>query len=105
MSSPVVAPGGSGNSARRGSGRAHILALVAIVCVVVLIDSEVLAFGISSIAAVFDMLHLPTVAAYAAMAALGLLTLWLSVALARRVWHVEHALDAARQGRNLPLGC
>lgn len=94
MLSPIAAPGGSGTRARRGGARAHILALVAIVSVVGLIDSEILAVGVPGIEAGFDLLHLPAAVVYAAI---GLLLLWLSAALARQIWRVEHALDAARR--------
>ena len=97
MSSPVVAPSGSGTPARRPSARARILALVAIVSIVVLIDSEIFAYGIPGIAAGFDLLHLPAIFTKVAVGVLVLLTLWLSVWMARKIWRVEHELDATQR--------
>jgi len=106
MSSPVVAPSGSGNPARRTNARADILAVVAIVSVVLLVDTELVAYGVPGIVAGFDILHLPMAFTYAAIGVLGLLSLWLTVWLARQIWRVEHALDAARHGSpETPTAC
>lgn len=106
MSSPVVAPERSGTPARRSGARAKILALVAVVSVVALIDSEILAYGIPGIIAGFDLLRLPVLFTYVAIGALCLATLWLTVWLVRTVWRVEQELDAARRmPRELPPAC
>lgn len=90
------APGGSGASARRNSAQTHILAIVAIVSVIALIDSEIAAYGVSGIVAAADMLGLPMTVAYGAIGVLGFLVLWFSGAMGRHIWRVEHQLDAAQ---------
>jgi hypothetical protein len=102
MSTPVVPPEGGGRPARQRRAGAQILAVIAAVSIVALIDSEIFAYGIPGIRAGSDLLHLPTVASNIAIGALALLTLWLSFLLARRVWRVERALDAAGE---TPTGC
>jgi hypothetical protein len=77
------------------SPRAALFAVIAVVSVLLLIDSELLAYGVPGIVAGFELLHLPTVLTYAAIGALVLLVLVLSVWLARQVWRVERSLDAA----------
>lgn len=93
MSSPVVSPKGSGEPVRRRNVRADILAVLAIVSVLSLIDSEIVAYGIPGIVAATHLLHLPMMLAYAAIGGLSLLTLWLSISLGREIWRVEHELN------------
>jgi len=99
MSTSVVPPEGGGRPARQRRARTQILAVIAAVSIVLLIDSEIFAYAIPGIRAGFDLLHLPTVTSYVAIGALGLLTLWFSFLLARRVWRVERALDASSETR------
>jgi hypothetical protein len=94
MSSPVAAPEGSGKTGRRLTARGRFLALLAIVSVVALTDSEILAIGIPGISAGADMMHLPAVVAYVAIGVLSVLTLWLTVVLARNIWRVEQELNS-----------
>jgi hypothetical protein len=102
MSTSVVPPEGGGRPARQRRARAQILAVIAAVSIVSLIDSEIFAYAIPGIRAGSDLLHLPAIASDVAIGALGLLTLWLSFLLARRVWRVERALDASPE---TPTAC
>jgi hypothetical protein len=95
MSSPVAAPEKGGNAARRQSARGRFLAILAIVSVVALTDSEILAIGVPGISVGADMMHLPAAVAYAAIGVLFLLTLWLTAVLARNVWRVERELNSS----------
>jgi hypothetical protein len=61
--------------------------------------------GIPSIAAGFDMMHMPIATAYAVIGLLCVLTLWPTVYLVRAVWRVEHELDAARHAGEKPSAC
>jgi len=89
MSTSVVPPEGGGRPARQHRARTPILAVVAAVSIVSLIDSEIFAYAIPGIRAGSDLLHLPAMVRYIAFGGLGLLTLWLSVWLGRQVWRVE----------------
>jgi len=82
----------SGKPADRRTAHAHIMAVVAIVSVLCLIDSEIVAYGVPGIVAATEMFHLPTILEYVAIGVLALLTLWLSVSLGREIWRVEHTL-------------
>ena len=93
MPSPVVDPTGSDKTAKRRSLRTDLLAVVAIVSVVALIDSEMIAYGVPGIFVASELFHLPTLVTYGAVTLLGLLCLWLSIWLARQVWKVEHTLN------------
>jgi hypothetical protein len=96
MPSPAVDPQESDKAAKRRSLRTDLLAIVAIVSVVALIDSELIAYGVPGIFVASELFHLPTLVAYGAVALLGLLCLWLSVWLARQVWKVEHTLNSGQ---------
>ena len=95
MSTSVVPPEGGGRPARQHRARTPILAVIAAVSIVSLIDSEIFAYAIPGIRAGSALLHLPAIANNIAVGALALLTLWLTVWLGRRVWRVERALDAS----------
>ena len=96
MPSPAADPKESDNAAKRRNLRTDLLAVVAIVSVVALIDSEVVAYGVPGIFVASELFHFPTFIAYGAVALLGLLCLWLSVWLARQVWKVEHTLNSGQ---------
>jgi len=102
MSTSVVPATGGGRPARKSRARARLLAVIAVVSIVALIDSEIIAYGVPGIQAGANLLHLPAVVDYVAFGLLGLLTLWLTVWLARQVWRVEHELDAAQ---DTPTAC
>lgn len=102
MSTFVVPAIGGGRPARKSRARARLLAVIAVVSVVALIDSEIIAYGVPGIQASANLLNLPAVVDYVAFGLLGLLTLWLTVWLARQVWRVEHELDAAQ---DTPTAC
>lgn len=90
---------GSGGKTKPGRriSRVNILAILAVLSIIVLVDSEIVAYGVPGIVAVADLLHLPTAVAYGAIGVLGLLVLWLSAMMARHIWRVEHQLDAAQK--------
>jgi hypothetical protein len=94
MSTSVRPPLAGGRPARQRRARSLILAVVALVSVVSLIDAEVLAGLVPSIMGGAERFHLPTVITYAAVGAAGLLVLWLTVWLGRQVWRAERALAA-----------
>lgn len=102
MSTSVVPATGGGRPARKSRARARLLAVIAVVSVIALIDSEIIAYGVPGIQASANLLNLPAVVDYVAFGLLGLLTLWLTVWLARQVWRVEHELDAAQ---DTPTAC
>jgi hypothetical protein len=106
MSSLHVAPGGSGRTGRRRIRRADLLAVLAAVSVVALIDSEIIAYGVPGIMAGSGILNLPDAAAYVALAILGGFCLWLGVWLVAQVWKVEQAMNAPQaQGSTTEAGC
>lgn len=96
MSSPQTPQTPAIKSAKRDV-RTDILAVAAIVSVLSLIDSEIVACGVPGIVAATDMFHLPSVLGYAVIGILLLLTLWLSVSLGRHIWRVEHELNRTPQ--------
>lgn len=101
---------GSGPEGQTKSGRcfsrANILAILAVISVIALVDFEIAAYGIPGIVAAFHLLHLPAIFTYVAVGVLFLLTLWLTVYLVRAVWRVEHELDAAQRTQTgLPPVC
>jgi len=87
MSETTRKPAGSGPS------RVDILAVVAIFSVISLIDSELVAYGLPGIFAATEFMHLPAFLEYAAIGVLSILVLWLSIALGRQIWRVEHQLN------------
>jgi hypothetical protein len=99
MSSPVVDPKETDKTAKRRSLRTDLLAIVAIVSVVALLDSELIAYGVPGIFVASELFHLPTVVTYGTVALLVILCLWLSVWLARQIWKVEHSLGAAQDSQ------
>ena len=94
MSTSVVTPDRGGLPRRPSPVRARLLALAALVSVVALIDAEIAAMIVPAIMAAVGLLDLSIGIAYAAIATLGLLLLWLTAALGRHVWRVECALNA-----------
>jgi hypothetical protein len=92
MSSPKTPQTPATKSAKRAL-RTDILAVAAIVSVLALIDSEIVACGVPGVVTATDMFHLPMVIGYAVIGILLLLTLWLSVSLGRHIWRVEHELS------------
>ena len=98
-------PVGQTKPGRRFS-RANILAILAVLSVLALIDSEIAAYGVPGIVAAVDMLHLPMAVAYSAIGVLALLALWLSGSMARHIWRVEHQLGAAQKSPpDMPAAC
>jgi hypothetical protein len=106
MSSPHVAPGGSGRTGKRRNRRADLLAVLAAVSVVALIDAEIIAYGVPGILAGSGLLNLPDTVAYGGLVILGGFCLWLGVWLVGQVWKVEQAMNAPQgQGSATEAGC
>jgi hypothetical protein len=106
MSSSHVAPGGSGVTGKRRIKRSDLLAVLAAVSVVALIDSEIIAYGVPGIMAGSGILNLPEAVAYGGLAILGGFCLWLGVWLVGQVWKVEQAMNAPQvQGSATEAGC
>jgi hypothetical protein len=106
MSSPHAAPGGSDKPGKRRNWRADLLAVLAAVSVVALIDSEIIAYGVPGIMAGSGILNLPNAVAYGGLAILGGFCLWLGVWLIGQVWKVEQAMNAPQgPGSATESGC
>jgi len=108
MSSQPSSASGSGGQTKPAGlfSRVNILAVLAVLSVVALVDSEIVAYGVPGIVAAFNMLQLPVMFTYGAIGVLSLLTLWLTVHLVRAVWRVEHELDAAQRApTGMPPAC